>query len=252
MTSPVLEAKCIVKSFETKGHMHTVLPGIDLQLHSGHILALVGPSGCGKSTLLNILAGFEKPESGQVLVNGAERSSPGPDRAVIFQEDALFPWLTAQENMTLGLKAAGKDKTTRRAIAQKMLQRVGLAGFETHLPKTLSGGMRQRLALARVLALEPKVLLMDEPFAALDAMTRENMHELLMTLHAAMHMSIVLVTHDVIEATQLADTIVVMGTAGSGIMQHLSLSIPRPRSRTNEVCLRLQEEIWGLLARCIN
>lgn len=248
MTARHFEAQGIVKSFQVQGESRTILPGISLTLRHGEILALLGPSGCGKTTLLNIMAGFSKPDAGQVLLDGKPCQSPGPQRAVVFQEDALFPWLTALENITMGLRAAGKDKTACRTQAERMLARVGLDGFERHLPKTLSGGMRQRLALARVLALEPEILLMDEPFAALDAMTREQMHELLIALHQAMGMTIVFVTHDVSEAVQLADTIMVMGKVGQDVLRSFPICIPRPRSRTDKGGLFLQEDIRDLLS----
>ncbi len=247
MTDVRFEARDIVKAFTVQGESRTILPGVSLRLRHGEILALLGPSGCGKSTLLNILAGFSRPDAGSVLLDGQPCRSPGPKRAVVFQEDALFPWLTALENVTMGLRAAGKGRAARRAEAERMLARVGLAGFERHLPKALSGGMRQRLALARVLALEPRVLLMDEPFAALDAITREQMHELLIALHQAMNMSILFVTHDVSEAVQLADAILVMGQAGQGVVRRFPLPAPRPRVRTDSACLAIQEEVRDML-----
>lgn len=249
MTAPVLEARGIVKAFAVHGRRRTILPGVSLGLGQGGILALLGPSGCGKSTLLDILAGFAAPDAGQVLLDGKPARAPGPQRAVAFQEDALFPWLTVLENVTLGLRAAGMGRAASREPAQAMLARVGLAGFERHLPGTLSGGMRQRLALARVLVLEPRVLLMDEPFAALDAITRERMRDLLVSLHQSMPMSILLVTHDVAEAVQLADDIVVLGPAGQGVAGRFAVARPRPRSETDRACLPVRQEVRELLRR---
>uniref|UniRef100_I2Q6V2 ABC-type nitrate/sulfonate/bicarbonate transport system, ATPase component n=1 Tax=Desulfovibrio sp. U5L TaxID=596152 RepID=I2Q6V2_9BACT len=247
MTTGHFEAQGIVKTFEARGESRTILPGVSLTLRPGEILALLGPSGCGKTTLLNILAGFSRPDAGRIRLDGKPCRSPGPQRAVVFQEDALFPWLTALENVTIGLRAAGKDKTAGRTEAERMLARVGLGGFERHLPKTLSGGMRQRLALARVLALDPKVLLMDEPFASLDALTRDQMHELLVALHGSTNISILFVTHDVSEAVRLADTIVVMGKAGQGVVRRFPIPLPRPRARTDGVCLAIEEDIRNIL-----
>ena len=243
MTRPVLEARGIVKRYAGD---RLVLPGLDLTLRRGQILALLGPSGCGKSTLLNILAGFVAADAGEVLLEGRACHGPGPDRAVVFQEDALFPWLTALENVTLGLRAAGLSRPMQREQARRMVSLVGLNGFEGHLPGALSGGMRQRLALARVLALSPKVLLMDEPFAALDAITRGQMHELLLDLHAALGMSLFMVTHDVAEAVGLADVVHVMGRAGQGLLRSFPMAIPRPRSRL--ACLPIAENVHALLA----
>ncbi|WP_235731787.1 ABC transporter ATP-binding protein [Fundidesulfovibrio putealis] len=200
---------------------------IGLTLRQGEVLALLGSSGCGKSTLLNILAGFLEPDSGRILLEGHACGAPGPDRAVVFQEDALFPWLTASENVTLGLKAKGVSASRAGEQALGMLGRVGLDGFHDHLPGALSGGMRQRVALARVLALEPKVLLMDEPFVALDAITREQMQDLLAELHKALNMTILFVTHDIAEAVRLADTIIVMGREGQGFRARFQVDSPR-------------------------
>ena len=233
----------ITKTYHVMGVPHMVLPGVSFSMKRGEILALLGPSGCGKSTLLNILAGFESPDRGNVLLEGRPCVAPGPDRAVVFQEDALFSWLTAMENITLGLRAAGLSLAQCRKEAERMLTLTGLGGFGYHLPRMMSGGMRQRLALARVLALSPKVLLMDEPFAALDAITRENMHDLVIKLHQCLNMTVLFVTHDVHEAVKLADTILVMGEVGSGILKKFQMKSFRPRDEESIEAMSVRKEI---------
>ena len=237
----------VAKGYRMEGAFRSVLPPVTFSMDRGEILALLGPSGCGKSTLLNILAGFERPDSGRVLVDGKPCRVPGPDRAVVFQGDALFPWLTALENVAVGLSAAGHSLRQRNGEAARMLGLTGLEGFEGHLPRMLSGGMRQRLALARVLALEPKVLLMDEPFAALDAITREQMHDLLLALHRQLDMTVLFVTHDVAEAAKLADTILVMGRAGQGVRRRLPVRAARPRGEDDPELIGIRKDIRASL-----
>jgi len=198
-----LQVSNIWKGFKSGTDRLEVLRGVSFAVQRGEILALLGASGCGKTTLLNILAGFLAPDTGTIRIKGRSTSGPGPDKAVIFQEDALFPWLNVLENVELGLKINQTPWRRRRDITARMLALVGLTGREKLLPGELSGGMRQRVALARVLALEPKLLLMDEPFAALDALTREEMQNLLLDLHADFSPAMVFVTHDVVEAVKL-------------------------------------------------
>ena len=176
--TPFFACSGIWKSFRKGGGSRLVLPGVSVAVPRGGVLALIGASGCGKTTLLNILAGFDVPDAGTVTLEGRPCGGPGPDRAVVFQEPALFPWLTALENVEIGLEAAGVPPDARRARALDMLALTGLSGREGQIPAELSGGQKQRVALARVLALSPPVLLMDEPFAALDAITREQMQPL--------------------------------------------------------------------------
>ena len=176
---PFFACSGIWKSFRKGGESRLVLPGVSVAIPRGGVLALIGASGCGKTTLLNILAGFDAPDAGTVTLEGRPCGGPGPDRAVVFQEPALFPWLTALENVEIGLEAAGIPSAARRARALDMLTLTGLSGRENQIPAELSGGQKQRVSLARVLALSPPVLLMDEPFAALDAITREQMQLLL-------------------------------------------------------------------------
>ena len=241
--TPFFACSGIWKSFRKGGGARLVLPGVSVAVPRGGVLALIGASGCGKTTLLNILAGFDVPDAGTVTLEGRPCGGPGPDRAVVFQEPALFPWLTALENVEIGLEAAGVPPDARRARALDMLALTGLSGREGQIPAELSGGQKQRVALARVLALSPPVLLMDEPFAALDAITREQMQSLLMALHARIGMGIVLVTHDVEEALLLGDEVCVMAS-GQGIVASRRVEAPR----TGEVADReLLRELKAIL-----
>ena len=234
---PFFACSGIWKSFRKGGESRLVLPGVSVAIPRGGVLALIGASGCGKTTLLNILAGFDAPDAGTVTLEGRPCGGPGPDRAVVFQEPALFPWLTALENVEIGLEAAGIPSAARRARALDMLTLTGLSGRENQIPAELSGGQKQRVSLARVLALSPPVLLMDEPFAALDAITREQMQLLLVTLHARIGMGIILVTHDVEEALLLGDEVCVMAP-GQGIVASRRVEVPRTGDVTDRKLLR--------------
>lgn len=216
------------KGFKAGADRLEVLQDVSFAVQRGEIVALLGASGCGKSTLLNILAGFLEPDAGSIRIQNSPSTGPGPDKAVIFQDDALFPWLNVRENVELGLKVNRTPASRRRNIVARMLSLVGLTGREKLLPGELSGGMRQRVALARVLALEPSLLLMDEPFAALDALTREEMQSLLLDLHADFSPAMVFVTHDVVEAVTLADRVLVMGRGT--IHAQVRVDAPRPRN----------------------
>lgn len=206
------------------------LDAIDLDIKPGEFVALLGPSGCGKSTLLNLIAGFEKPSVGELQVNGHVVDKPGPERGVVFQEAALFPWLTVWENVVFGPKVAGTAKSNYEAHAKEMLEITGLSAFTTHLPVQLSGGMRQRVGIARVLTLGSKVLLMDEPFGALDAQTRLTMQELLLSVWQKLRTTVLFVTHDIDEAILLADTIYVMSARPGRIHTRIDVPIDRPRT----------------------
>ncbi|GAA4532211.1 ABC transporter ATP-binding protein [Chelativorans composti] len=206
----------------------TALSDVNLEIAPGEIYALVGPSGCGKSTILNLVAGFDHPTGGSVTVDGQPVSRPGPDRGVVFQEHGLFPWLTAMDNVRFGLDVRKIPDSAEKA--QYFLRAVGLAGFEKHYPRELSGGMRQRVALARVLANGPSVILMDEPFGALDAQTRLSMQELLLDVWTEFRPTILFITHDVDEAIFVADRIGVMTTRPGRIMTELRSALPRPRT----------------------
>ena len=206
------------------------LDSIDLDIKPGEFIALLGPSGCGKSTLLNLIAGFEQATSGQLRVNGRDVVKPGPDRGVVFQDAALFPWLSVWENVVFGPKLAGQSKKEYEPRAREMLEITGLSNFVNHLPVQLSGGMRQRVGIARALTLQPEVLLMDEPFGALDAQTRLTMQELLLSVWNHLRTTVMFVTHDIDEAILLADTIYVMSARPGRISERLTVPIERPRT----------------------
>lgn len=229
-TPPKLELRGVSKRFETVGGVSGVqaLQDIHLAVAPGEIYALVGPSGCGKTTLLNIVAGFERPSAGEVRVDGVPVQGPGPERGVVFQEHALFPWLSALDNVRFGPAVRGRRDLLERC--GEFLALVGLQGFERHYPAQLSGGMRQRVALARVLANAPAVLLMDEPFGALDAQTRAQMHQLLLDIWERLSPTILFVTHDVDEAIYLADRVGVMSARPGRLVAELAVGLPRPRT----------------------
>ncbi|AWP73973.1 ABC transporter ATP-binding protein [Bordetella bronchiseptica] len=222
------------------------LDQIDLQVAEGEFIALLGPSGCGKSTLLNLIAGFEAPSAGELRVGGDAVERPGPERGVVFQEAALFPWLNVWENVVFGPRIAGLPRREYAARAEEMLEITGLSAFKRHLPVQLSGGMRQRVGIARVLTLGSRVLLMDEPFGALDAQTRLTMQELLLSVWQTLRTTVVFVTHDIDEAILLADTIYVMSARPGRIATRIEVPIERPRSLdliTGEVFNGLKREI---------
>jgi NitT/TauT family transport system ATP-binding protein len=222
------------------------LDEIELQVQAGEFVALLGPSGCGKSTLLNLIAGFEAASGGTLTVAGTPITQPGPDRGVVFQEAALFPWLNVWENVVFGPKIAGLPRSQYEDRAREMLEITGLSGFTKHLPVQLSGGMRQRVGIARVLTLGSKVLLMDEPFGALDAQTRLTMQELLLSVWQTLRTTVVFVTHDIDEAILLADTIYVMSARPGRIATRITVPIERPRSIdliTGDVFNRLKRDI---------
>jgi NitT/TauT family transport system ATP-binding protein len=230
----------------------TALQGIDLAIADGEFAALLGPSGCGKSTLLNLLAGFEATTAGDLKVYSQAVSKPGPDRAVVFQEAALFPWLNVWENVVFGPKVQGLSADKYEAKARETLKLMGLEKFHEHLPVQLSGGMRQRVGIARVLVMEPKLLLMDEPFGALDAQTRLTMQELLLDVWQALKKTVVFVTHDIDEAILLADTIYVMSARPGRIATRIPVELPRPRNldtltdeHFNEMKKRIMHEMRG-------
>jgi NitT/TauT family transport system ATP-binding protein len=206
-----------------------------VSIEQGSLVCLLGPSGCGKSTLLNILAGFEKPTKGRVLVDGKEVSKPGPDRGMVFQESNLLPWRKVIANITMGPDLAGSPKKETKTKARRFIQLTGLAGFENHAPYELSGGMKQRVALARAWISEPPILVMDEPFGALDAQTRISMQELLVDIWGKTGSTILFVTHDVDEALFLADRILVMTPRPGRLANDIPSPLERPRIYENMV-----------------
>jgi NitT/TauT family transport system ATP-binding protein len=227
--TPVLEVVEVSKHFDMNRGMRPVLDDISFEAGAGEMICIIGRSGCGKTTLLNILAGFLMASSGQVRVNGKPIRRPGPDRCVIFQEDTLFPWLTVRENIAFGLKRRRRDMRYTTAEVDRFLSLVKLREFQGYLPSEISGGMRQRVAIARVLILQPQVLLMDEPFASLDYHTRMEMQDLLLSVWKELGQTIIFVTHDVDEAIHLADTIIVIDRVSGVIHEVFPVSLPRPR-----------------------
>ncbi len=222
----------IVKRFQPArgGAEVTALEGLSLAIEDRSFVCLVGPSGCGKSTLLNLLAGFETPTGGRVLLDGHDVKGPAPDRGVVFQEAALFPWLTVLGNVSYGPQRRGIAKSVYTPAAMALLEKVGLTRFAESYPSELSGGMRQRAAIARALVNDPEVLLMDEPFGALDAQTRSMMQELLLAIWERDQRTVLFVTHDVEEAVFMADRVIVMSRAPGRIMADIAIDLPRPRS----------------------
>lgn len=219
----------VSKIFSDHKNSVTALENINLTVEKNELAVIVGPSGCGKSTLLNIVAGLEQASSGIALMNGTPITAPGAERGMVFQSYTLFPWLTVQQNVEFGLRLKGVAAEERAAIARRYLELVGLKGFEQSLPKALSGGMKQRVAIARALANKPEMLLMDEPFGALDAQTRIVMQELLLSVWEKEKTTILFITHDIDEAVLLADNIYVMSRRPGRIKAKISVDIPRPR-----------------------
>jgi NitT/TauT family transport system ATP-binding protein len=215
-----------------------VIDGLSLSVRPGEILVLTGPSGCGKSTVLRALAGLLRPDDGRVLADGAVVTTTSGDRGMVFQENALLPWRTVRSNIELALRLRGEPRASRREQAQRWITEVGLTGFDHYLPKSLSGGMRQRVQLARGLAGAPRAVMMDEPFGALDTQTRAAMQRLLIDAWRAHPTTIVFVTHDVDEALLLGDRIAVLGRTGQPL--RATIDVPDPRSERQRAALRAE------------
>ena len=218
------------KAFDAGDRRIQAIEEVTLDIPAGTFASLVGPSGCGKTTLLNIVAGFEAPTEGRVSVDGREVQDPGPDRGVVFQEPGLFPWLRVEENVGFPLRVCGLPAAELRERVVAILEQVGLAAFKRSYPAELSGGMRQRVAIARVLAMDPAVLLMDEPFAALDVQTRSLMQEFLLQLLEARRKTVLFITHDIQEAVFLADRVYIMSARPGRLKEGLEVALPRPRT----------------------
>lgn len=223
------------------------LDGFDLDIADDEFVTILGPSGCGKTTFLNIVAGFERETAGTLELDGDAITGPGPDRGVVFQEYALFPWLTVEDNVEFGLRERGISKKERIPRTRKQIAAVGLRGFERRYPQELSGGMRQRVALARVLVNDPKILLMDEPFAALDAQTRSLMQEELLSVWSAERRSVIFVTHNIEEAILLGDRVVVMTARPGRIKDIVKVELPRPREVTSAEFNRIRRYVSQLV-----
>ncbi|WP_339061791.1 ABC transporter ATP-binding protein [Tepidibacillus marianensis] len=224
-----------------------VLSNVNFTVESGEFVAIVGPSGCGKSTALRMIAGLEKPTIGKVMADEKIIDQPDPQRILIFQEHALFPWRTVGENVEFGLELANLAKEEREARTQAILSKVGLADFKDYYPGQLSGGMRQRASIARALVMDPDLLLLDEPYGALDAITRLKMQNELMSLWFSSGKTVILITHDIDEAIYLADKIYVMSPRPGYIKQMISVDLPRPRNRNGTGFIKLRGSIMNEL-----
>lgn len=223
------------------------LDNVNMNIKENEFAVIVGPSGCGKSTLLSLIAGFEKPTEGKILLDGKEVKKPAPDRGFVFQDFALYPWRTVLRNITFGLEIKGISKEEAKKRAMKYIKMVDLEGFEEVYPHTLSGGMKQRVAIARALAYEPEVLLMDEPFGSLDAQTRKLMQMELIKIWEKTKRTVIFVTHSVIEAVYLADKVFVMTARPGTVKGMIEIDVPRPRDYTDERFLKIREKILELL-----
>ena len=226
------------------------LTGFDIDVEEGEFLSIVGPSGCGKSTFLNVLLGLLKPDSGELTLRGRRISGPGSDRAMVFQEFGLLPWRTVESNVELGLELKRVAPETRRAASRRFIEMVGLTGFEAHYPHELSGGMKQRVGLARALATDPEVLLMDEPFAALDAQTRDLMQVELLRIWQEARKTVLFVTHQIDEAIYLSDRVMVMTRRPGQAKRMFAIDLPRPRDYEMRVTREFNDlklEIWNAL-----
>nr|WP_295971017.1 ABC transporter ATP-binding protein [uncultured Bacillus sp.] len=242
-----LNIQNIQKSYHNRGKTEQVLKDINLQIKEGEFVSLLGPSGCGKSTLLSIVAGLIQSNEGSVILDGHRILKPGKDRGMVFQQAALFPWLTVEENVMFPLRKEMK-KDDARKTAQKYLNLVQLSAYAKHSPHELSGGMQQRVAIARALAMNPRVLLMDEPFGALDEQTRMRLHQELETIWLETKKTILFVTHSIQEAVKLSDRIIVMGTHPGTILKDIKVTIERPRDKHIQQLVQYEEMIMELLA----
>ena len=226
------------------------LDGVDLSIRTEEFLCVLGPSGCGKTTLLKAIAGLVTLDAGDVRIDGQRVTGPGPDRAVVFQNFALLPWADVQTNVSFGLELRGVAKTARDETARELIRAVGLSGFEHHFPRQLSGGMQQRVGLARALAVDPKILLMDEPFGALDEQTRRLLQEDLSALLERTRKTVVFVTHSMAEAVRLGDRIILMTPRPGRVQQVIDVPLPRPRPpdvEKNPLFVELEEYLWEQL-----
>jgi NitT/TauT family transport system ATP-binding protein len=235
------------KVFRAHGQEVEALRDITFDIPNGQFACLLGPSGCGKSTLLNAVAGFSLPTSGSVEVDGRPVEGPGPDRGMVFQEYALFPWMTVEQNVAFGLEIRKSPAAEIREKVSGLLAMLGLSEFRDRYPKDLSGGMRQRVAIARVLALDSRILLMDEPFGALDALTRHNLQEELLRIWEAFRKTVLFVTHSIEESIFLADRILVMTYRPGTIKRDITVTLPRPRDPAAPGFTELKKELTGLV-----
>nr|WP_307992499.1 ABC transporter ATP-binding protein [uncultured Niameybacter sp.] len=238
----------VKRIFNVRGNEVVALNGVNLDIMENEFVCVVGPSGCGKSTLLNMIAGLDKPSSGAIYMDGKEIDGPSPERGVVFQQYALFPWLTVEKNVAFGLKLRGLDQKTIEEDTKKYLEMVELSAFAKSYPKELSGGMKQRVAIARAYAVNPQVLLMDEPFGALDAQTRTQLQTELLKTWEKEQKTCFFITHDVEEAIILAQKVVIMSARPGRIKEIVEINIPHPRTQETKMTkefLDLKNYIWG-------
>jgi NitT/TauT family transport system ATP-binding protein len=247
MNTQHIQVKAVNKIFKTSDKEVVALRDINLDIPEGQFVCLLGPSGCGKSTLLNAVAGFALPSSGAITVNGTTVTGPGPDRGMVFQEYALFPWMTVAQNIGFGLEIKGMDKAQIANQVDALLNMLGLSDFRARFPKDLSGGMRQRVAIARVLALDSPTMLMDEPFGALDALTRRNLQDELLRIWSELKKTIIFVTHSIEEAIYLADRIVVMTYRPGTVKRDILVDLPRMRDPSSAAFNALKRELGQLV-----
>jgi NitT/TauT family transport system ATP-binding protein len=252
LSKPKIQISGVSKSYPTERGDVLALRGTNLSLQTGEFVSIVGPSGCGKSTLLYIVGGFLQAE-GEILVDGRTIKGPGTERGVVFQEYALFPWLSVRDNISFGLERQGMDRARREQVVERLISVIGLRGFEARYPRELSGGMKQRVAIARTLACDPDILLLDEPFGALDAQTREVMQDELLRIWLETHKTVLMVTHDVNEAVYLSDRICVMSARPGQIVREFSVRLDREKPR-EELFLsgsfnEIRNEVWLAVRR---
>lgn len=247
----VVQAAEPILRFEQVGFKYDgrdILKNLSFSVKHGEFITILGPSGCGKTTMLNIIAGFLQPSSGLALVNDHEIAGPGPDRGVVFQSYALFDWMSIEDNIAFSLRCGGKSKQEQLAVATEMAALVGLQGFEKYFPYQLSGGMRQRCGLARVLAANPSVMLMDEPFAAVDVQTRETLQEEIVRIKTETKCTIIFITHSIDEAVFMADRVFLMRKGRLGAFDEFVIDLPEPRSsaenRLHPEFLSVREKIY--------
>lgn len=248
----MIRIESVTKKFKRGDHVVHALGPVDLQIEKGEFITILGPSGCGKTTLLHMLGGFESASMGQVLLDGQPISKPSRKLGMVFQEATLFPWKTVLQNIAWPIEQTGVSRTQALDRATQYLDKVGLHKFGKAYPNELSGGMRQRAALARTLAMEPEVLLMDEPFGALDAQTREEMQEELTRMWQTSGLTVVFITHDITESIFLGDRVVVLGGKPGQVMETCRIDLPRPRSaatKSDPRVLEYRAHLWELIRR---
>lgn len=247
----IIECENVFKEFDTERGLFKVVEKFNLKVKENEFVVLFGPGQCGKTTILNVIAGLETATSGKVVVNGDEVKKPGPDRGVVYQTMAIFPWLTVMGNVEYGPRVRGLNKSERSKKAQHYIDLVGLQGFENHYPVQISGGMKQRVGIARAYCNEPVVMLMDEPFGALDAQTRYLMQEELVRIWETEKRTVVFVTNNIEEALYLADRIVVMTNSPTSVKEEYIIDLPRPRDYLDAKFLKLRQEISSIMDKSL-